>query len=46
MTLPPITIYRTADALIAQRGEDCFRLATSDFDAVFVQLDPASWLGR
>lgn len=44
MTLPPISIFRTADALIAQRGEDCFRLAGTGLDALFAQVDPARWL--
>lgn len=44
MTLPPISIFRTADALIAQRGEDRFRLAGTGFDALFAQAVPARWL--
>lgn len=44
MTLPPVSIFRTADALIAQRREDCFRLAISSLDALFTQADPARWL--
>src|SRR5947207_2854037 len=44
MTLPPVTLYRTAEGLIAQRGEDCFRLAEPDLDTVFAQPDPAQWL--
>jgi 2-dehydro-3-deoxy-D-arabinonate dehydratase len=44
MNLPPVTIYRAPNALLAQRGEDCFRLATSDFDTIFAQPDPAAWL--
>ena len=44
MTLPPVSIFRTADALIAQRGEDCFRLANASLDALFAQADPARWL--
>ena len=44
MTLPPISVFRTTDALLAQRGEDCFRLGGSDLDALFAQADPAQWL--
>jgi 2-dehydro-3-deoxy-D-arabinonate dehydratase len=44
MSLAPVTVYRAADALLAQRGEDCFRLGISDFDVIFAQSDPAAWL--
>ncbi len=44
MILPPVTLYRTADGLIAQRGEDCFRLAEPSLDSLFTQADPAGWL--
>jgi len=44
MTLPPLTLYRSSHGLVAQRGEDLFRLAGMDLDNVFVQEDPASWL--
>ncbi|MEQ1862272.1 MAG: fumarylacetoacetate hydrolase family protein [Chthoniobacteraceae bacterium] len=44
MPLPPLTLFRTADALIAQRGEDYFRLAGLDLDAVFTQENPAAFL--
>ena len=44
MSLPPISVFRTADALIAKRGEDCFRLADASFDTLFAQADPARWL--
>lgn len=44
MTLPPISIFRTAEGLIAQRGEDCFHLAGLTLDAIFAQADPARWL--
>jgi 2-dehydro-3-deoxy-D-arabinonate dehydratase len=44
MTLPPVSVFRTADALIAQRGEDCFRLAGTSLDALFAQPEPARWL--
>jgi 2-dehydro-3-deoxy-D-arabinonate dehydratase len=44
MILPPLSLFRTADALVAQRGEDCFRLANSDLDTLFTQAEPARWL--
>jgi 2-dehydro-3-deoxy-D-arabinonate dehydratase len=44
MTLQPLTLYRSTDGVVAQRGEDLFRLAEVDFDAVFTQPDPAAWL--
>ena len=44
MTFPPLTIYRTADGLVAQRGEDCFRLEDATFDAIFQHEAPARWL--
>jgi 2-dehydro-3-deoxy-D-arabinonate dehydratase len=44
MTFPPLTLYRSSGGIIAQRGEDFFRLAGVDFDAVFTQPEPASWL--
>jgi 2-dehydro-3-deoxy-D-arabinonate dehydratase len=44
MSLPPVSVFRTADALLAQRGEDCFRLAGGDLDTLFAQADPARWL--
>jgi 2-dehydro-3-deoxy-D-arabinonate dehydratase len=44
MTFPPITLYRAAEGLIAQRGEDCFRLASASLDAVFEHPEPARWL--
>jgi 2-dehydro-3-deoxy-D-arabinonate dehydratase len=42
--LPPITIYRTAEGTIAQRGEDCFLLAGVTLDAIFTERDPHAWL--
>jgi len=42
--MPPITIYRTAEGTVAQRGEDCFLLADVTLDAIFTQRDPHSWL--
>jgi 2-dehydro-3-deoxy-D-arabinonate dehydratase len=44
MTFPPLTLYRSSEGIVAQRGEDLFRLAGVDFDAVFTQPDPAAWL--
>lgn len=44
MTLPSVTVYRTAGDLIAQRGEDCFRIAGGNLDVLFAQEDPARWL--
>jgi len=44
MNLPPITVYRTAGGLVAQRGEDCFLLAQVTFDDLFTQADPHGWL--
>jgi 2-dehydro-3-deoxy-D-arabinonate dehydratase len=44
MTFPPLTLYRSSEGIVAQRGEDLFRLAGIDFDAVFTQIDPAAWL--
>jgi 2-dehydro-3-deoxy-D-arabinonate dehydratase len=44
MILPPVTVYRSAEGLIAQRGEDCFRLAELHLDTLFTQTDPARWL--
>jgi len=44
MNLPPITVYRTAEGLVAQRGEDCFLLAQVTFDDLFTQADAHGWL--
>src|SRR5437773_2150218 len=44
MTLPPVTICRTAAGLIAQRGEDCFQLAEPHLDRLFEQAEPGQWL--
>ncbi len=46
MELPPITVYRTALGLVAQRGEDCFLLAGESFDSLFTQPEPHPWLER
>jgi 2-dehydro-3-deoxy-D-arabinonate dehydratase len=44
MTFQPLTLYRSLEGVVAQRGEDLFCLAGIDFDAVFAQEDPATWL--
>ncbi|MDB6172005.1 MAG: Fumarylacetoacetate hydrolase [Chthoniobacteraceae bacterium] len=44
MHIPPITVYCSADGLVAQRGEDCFLLAGIGLDELFVQREPAVWL--
>ncbi|MDB6148859.1 MAG: Fumarylacetoacetate hydrolase [Chthoniobacter sp.] len=44
MMFPPTTVYRTDTALIAQRGEDCFRLVETNIDALFTTPDAAGWL--
>ena len=44
MPLPPTTVFRSAEGLIAQRGEDCFLLAEPSLDTLFFQEDPAAWL--
>lgn len=44
MSLQPVTLYRSAGGVIAQRGEDCFLLAGISFDQVFMQADPGHWL--
>jgi 2-dehydro-3-deoxy-D-arabinonate dehydratase len=44
MILPPITVYRSAEGLCAQRGEDCFLLAEPHLDTLFTAADPAQWL--
>lgn len=44
MPIPPLTLYRTFEGVVAQRGEDFFRLAGVSFDDVFTQEDPAGFL--
>lgn len=44
MNLPPITVYRAAAGLVAQRGEDCFLLAGAGIDDLFAQANPHGWL--
>ena len=44
MSLPPVTVYRTAAGIVAQRGEDCFLLAGLHMDEVFAQEAPHLWL--
>lgn len=41
---PPVTVYRTADTLVAQRGDDFFRLRDCGFDDLFTHEHPARWL--
>lgn len=43
MVLPPITVYRTAQSLVAQRENELFRL-DHDLDVLFAQKEPALWL--
>jgi 2-dehydro-3-deoxy-D-arabinonate dehydratase len=44
MHLPPVTVYRSSTGLIAQRGEDHFRLSATHLDELFVQEEPGAWL--
>ena len=44
MSLSPITVYCTAEGLVAQRGEDFFRLTEPRLDTLFQQENPARWL--
>ena len=44
MPLPPLTVFRSAEGLVVQRGEDCFRIAEPRFDTLFTQENPAAWL--
>ena len=44
MSLPPTTVFRAAEGLIAQRGEDFFHLAEPRLDTLFAQEHPARWL--
>lgn len=44
MTLPPVTVYRSQDGLLAQRGEDLFLLGEANLDTLFIQDEPAVWL--
>jgi 2-dehydro-3-deoxy-D-arabinonate dehydratase len=44
MASPSITVYRSDTRLIAQRGEDYFRLGTDSLDALFIADAPAQWL--
>ena len=39
-----ITVYRSRERLVAQRGEDYFRLGTASIDALFTANAPAQWL--
>ena len=44
MPIPPITVYRSTDGLIAQRDEVFALLAERSLDALFTAPDPAAWL--
>jgi 2-dehydro-3-deoxy-D-arabinonate dehydratase len=44
MTLPALTLFLSPAGLVAQRGEDLFRLDGIDLNDVFAQSDPARWL--
>jgi 2-dehydro-3-deoxy-D-arabinonate dehydratase len=44
MPFPSITVYRTTNGLVAQRGEEFLQLAESSLDTLFGQADPAAWL--
>src|SRR5689334_6278540 len=44
MQFPPVTVYRTASALIAQRGEDFFQLAESNLNVLFEHEEPEKWV--
>jgi 2-dehydro-3-deoxy-D-arabinonate dehydratase len=44
MSTPPLTLYRSPEGLLAQRGEDLFHLADIGFDDVFTQENPGAWL--
>lgn len=44
MSLPPVTVFRSALGLVAQRGEDCFLLAERGIDDLFTAANPAEWL--
>jgi len=41
MTYPPLTLFRSTRGLVAQRGEDFFRIEGLDLDDVFVSESPA-----
>jgi 2-dehydro-3-deoxy-D-arabinonate dehydratase len=43
MDLPPITVYRNADSLLAECENALFRIE-HDLDALFTQKEPALWL--
>jgi 2-dehydro-3-deoxy-D-arabinonate dehydratase len=44
MRFSPVTVYRSPDGVVAQRGEDLFRLPHTDMDFLFSHDDPARWL--
>lgn len=42
--MSPIAVFSTSIGLVAQRGEDWFRLAEPHLDTLFCAEDPAHWL--
>jgi len=44
MSLPPVSVFRSPEGLVGQRGEDFFFLAGVHLDTLFGQKDPAQWL--
>lgn len=44
MSLQPVTLFRIAAGLVAQRGEDCFLIEGLSLDAIFRESDPHAWL--
>jgi 2-dehydro-3-deoxy-D-arabinonate dehydratase len=44
MSSVSITLFRSHQALIAQRGEDYFRLQERSLDTIFTIAEPAEWL--
>jgi 2-dehydro-3-deoxy-D-arabinonate dehydratase len=42
--VPSTTVYRAREMLVAQRGEDYFRLREPHLDALFTAEAPAQWL--
>ncbi|HEV7405218.1 MAG TPA: fumarylacetoacetate hydrolase family protein [Chthoniobacteraceae bacterium] len=44
MAIPPITVFREARGVVAQRGENLFLLSDVTLDALFQQDDPVAWL--
>ncbi len=44
MHLLPITVYRTPEALVAERGGEFRRLSAASLDSLFTAEAPAAWL--